>query len=57
MERHMEYMKRRLREEADKCALMSPMEAARRIVALEKRLDELEGALRAERTVEVDPNR
>lgn len=57
MERHMEYMKRRLKEEADKCALMNPFNAARRIQELEKRLDELEGALRAERTVEVDPNR
>ena len=57
MERHMEYMRRRLKEEADKCALMNPFNAARRIQELEKRLDELEGALRAERTVEVDPNR
>ena len=57
MERHMEYMKRRLREEAKKCkikdVLMNPLEASKRIVALEKRLDELEGALIAERTREV----
>ena len=60
MERHMEYMKRRLREEAEKCkikdVLMNPLEASKRIVALEKRLDELEGALIAERTREVKPD-
>jgi len=33
--------------------LMNPLEASKRIVALEKRLDELEGALIAERTREV----
>ena len=60
MERHMEYMKRRLKEEAEKCkikdVLMNPLEASKRIVALEKRLDELEGALIAERTREVKPD-
>ena len=33
---------------------MSPIDAARRIVALEKRITELEDALRAERTSEVN---
>ena len=56
MERHMEYMKRRFKEEADKCAMMNPFSAAKRIIALEKRLDELERALSAERNTEVGPN-
>ena len=34
--------------------LMSPLEASRRIVALEKRITELEDALRAERNTEVN---
>ena len=34
--------------------LMSPLEATRRIVALEKRITELEDALRAERNTEVN---
>jgi len=34
--------------------MMSPLEASRRIVALEKRITELEDALRAERNTEVN---
>jgi len=34
--------------------MMNPMEASRRIKALEKRLTELEDALRAERNTEVN---
>lgn len=37
-----------------KDVLMSPLEASRRIVALEKRITELEDALRAERNTEVN---
>ena len=37
-----------------KDVLMSPLEASKRIVALEKRITELEDALRAERNTEVD---
>jgi hypothetical protein len=37
-----------------KDVLMNPMEASKRIVALEKRLTELEDALRAERNTEVN---
>jgi hypothetical protein len=37
-----------------KDVLMSPLEATRRIVALEKRITELEDALRAERNTEVN---
>ena len=37
-----------------KDVLMSPLEASRRIVALEKRITELEDALRAERNREVN---
>jgi len=39
-----------------KDVLMSPLESSKRIVALEKRLTELEGALIAERTREVKPD-
>ena len=37
-----------------KDVLMSPLEASKRIVALEKRITELEDALRAERNREVN---
>ena len=37
-----------------KDVLMSPLESSKRIVALEKRLTELEDALRAERNTEVN---
>jgi len=37
-----------------KDVLMSPLEASKRIVALEKRITELEDALRAERNTEVN---
>ena len=38
MERHMEYMKRRFKEEADKCAMMNPFSAARRIQCIGKKI-------------------
>lgn len=57
-ERYYDWMLWKMRQEDSKCKLkdmfMSPMDAARRIVALEKRLEELEEALRAERTSEVN---
>ena len=47
-ERHYEYMKRRMREEDEKQGICSnfmlPSEMARRIKALEKRVEELENA-------------
>ena len=55
-ESHMEYMKRRMKEQKLCDYFMSPMDAAKRIRALEKRLDELERALSAERTTEVRPD-
>ena len=55
-ESHMQYMKRRIKEETLCDYFMSPMDAAKRIRALEKRLDELEGALVAERNTEVRPD-
>ena len=55
-ESHMEYMKRRIKEQKLCDYFMSPMDAAKRIRALEKRLDELEGALVAERNTEVRPD-
>jgi len=55
-ESHMEYMKRRIKEQKLCDYFMSPMDAAKRIRALEKRLDELERALSAERTTEVRPD-
>ena len=58
-ERYYDWMLWKTRQEECKLKdlFMSPMDAARRIVALEKRLTELEEALRAERTSEVDNNR
>jgi hypothetical protein len=55
-ESHMEYMKRRIKEETLCDYFMSPMDAAKRIRALEQRLDELEGALVAERNAKVKPD-
>ena len=55
-ESHMEYMKRRIKEQKLCDYFMSPMGAAKRIRALEKRLDELERALSAERNTEVRPD-
>ena len=47
-ERHYEYMKRRMREEDERQGICSnfmlPSEMARRIKALEKRVEELENA-------------
>jgi len=47
-EGYYEYMKRRMREEDEKCGIlnkwMSPMEMARRIRALEQKIEELENA-------------
>ena len=58
-ERYYDWMLWKMRKEDCKLKdmFMSPMDAARRIVALEKRITELEEALRAERTSEVDNNR
>ena len=55
-ERYYDWMLWKMRKEECKLKdlLMSPMEAARRIVALEKRISELEEALRAERTSEIN---
>ena len=55
-ERYYDWMlwKRRREECKLKDLFMSPIDAARRIVALEKRITELEDALRAERTSEVN---
>ena len=58
-ERYYEWMLWKLRKEKEKCelkdVLMNPLEASRRIVALEKRLDLLIEELRAERD-NVDDN-
>ena len=58
-ERYYDWMLWKMRQEQCKLkdVFMSPLDAAKRIVALEKRLTELEEALRAERTSEVDNNR
>ena len=58
-ERYYDWMLWKIRQEECKIKdiLMDPITASRRIVALEKRLTELEEALRAERTSEVDNNR
>ena len=55
-ERFYEWILWKMRQEECKLndVLMNPMEASRRIVALEKRLTELEDALRAERNTEVN---
>jgi hypothetical protein len=55
-ERYYDWMLWKMRKEECKLkdVFMNPLDAARRIVALEKRLDELEEALRAERTSEVN---
>ena len=59
-EGYIDYMYRRMNEESEKCKLkdvfMNPLDAARRIVALEKRIDELERALSAERNTEIRPD-
>lgn len=53
-ERYYDWMLWKMRQERKKCklkdVLMNPLEASRRIVKLEERLDELERALIAERT-------
>ena len=52
-ERYYDWMLWKMRQEREKCkladVLMNPLEASRRIVKLEERLDELERALIAER--------
>jgi hypothetical protein len=55
-ERFYEWILWKMRQEDCKLkdVLMSPLEATRRIVALEKRITELEDALRAERNTEVN---
>ena len=55
-ERFYEWILWKMRQEDCKLkdVIMSPIEASRRIVALEKRITELEEALRAERTSEVN---
>jgi hypothetical protein len=55
-ERFYDWILWKMRQEECKLrdVLMSPLEASRRIVALEKRLTELEDALRAERNTEVN---
>ena len=55
-ERFYDWILWKMRQEECKLkdVLMSPLEASRRIVALEKRLTELEDALRAERNREVN---
>ena len=55
-ERFYDWMLWKMRQEDCKLkdVLMSPLEASKRIVALEKRITELEDALRAERNTEVD---
>ena len=51
-ERYYDWMLWKMRKEQCKLKdiIMDPISASRRIVALEKRLEELEEALRAERT-------
>ena len=55
-ERFYDWILWKMRQEECKLkdVLMSPLEASKRIVALEKRITELEDALRAERNTEVD---
>jgi hypothetical protein len=55
-ERFYDWILWKMRQEECKLkdVLMSPLEASRRIVALEKRITELEDALRAERNTEVN---
>ena len=55
-ERYYEWMLWKMRKEQCKLKdiIMDPISASRRIVALEKRLEELEKALRAERSSEVN---
>jgi len=55
-ERFYDWILWKMRQEECKLkdVLMSPLEASRRIVALEKRIPELEDALRAERNTEVN---
>lgn len=55
-ERYYEWMLWKMRKEQCKLKdiIMDPISASRRIVALEKRLEELEEALRAERSSEVN---
>lgn len=57
-ERYYDWMLWKMRKEREKCklkdVLMNPLEASRRIVKLEERLDELERALIAERTSETN---
>ena len=60
-ERYYDWMLWKMRKEREKCklkdVLMNPLEASRRIVKLEERLDELERALVAERTDKTDHDR
>ena len=55
-ERFYDWILWKMRQEECKLkdVMMSPLEASRRIVALEKRITELEDALRAERNTEVN---
>lgn len=55
-ERFYDWILWKMRQEECKLkdVLMSPLEASKRIVALEKRITELEDALRAERNREVN---
>ena len=55
-ERFYDWILWKMRQEECKLkdVLMSPLEASRRIVALENRITELEDALRAERNTEVN---
>jgi len=55
-ERFYDWILWKMRQEECKLkdVLISPLEASRRIVALEKRITELEDALRAERNTEVN---
>ena len=55
-ERFYDWILWKMRQEECKLkdVLMSPLEASRRIIALEKRITELEDALRAERNTEVN---
>tara|TARA_B100000575_G_C22801075_1_gene472816 strand:- start:342 stop:533 length:192 start_codon:yes stop_codon:yes gene_type:complete len=55
-ERYYDWMLWKMRKEQCKLKdiIMDPISASRRIVALEKRLEELEEALRAERTSETN---
>ena len=55
-ERFYDWILWKMRQEECKLkdVIMNPLEASRRIVALEKRLTELEDALRAERNREVN---